>query len=319
MLSSVRISVRRDGSPVPLMPMGMGKGFVLGSPSSTLLGEKHQIRTLEIPEHEHEHFCIHLQTAGHANLRWWCGGEHGTEVHRPGALILLPPGTRDRLRWEGSSERYVLSLDADYVRAIAEQHGCRSLPEFRTRWHFRDSGLHHLLSDIGNQFAAGWPLGRLYADLLSLRLATALLAGQAIEPVKLAPAKGRLCNRKLQLCLEHLTESSDRDVSLSEAAKVVGLSPFHFARLFRKATGTTPYNYHMSQRIRRACCPPPRSRSNVSRTRLALAMHRASLVHSKPESVKVQGSGVCGIGPSYLKYVRVPGIVRASIVSFSAS
>ncbi len=252
MLSSVRISVRRDGSPVPLMPTGMGKGFVLGSPSSTLLGEKHQIRTLEIPEHEHDHFCIHLQTAGHANLHWWCGGKHGTEVHRPGALILLPPGTRDRLRWEGSSERYVLSLDADYVKAIAEQLGCRSLPQFYTRWQFRDAGLHHLLSDIGNQFAAGWPLGRLYADLLSLRLATTLLAGQTIEPCKVAPAKGGLCNRKLQLCLEHLTESSDRDVSLSEAAKVVGLSPFHFARLFRKATGTTPYNYHMSQRIRRA-------------------------------------------------------------------
>ena len=252
MLSSVRISVRRDGSPVPLMPVGTGKASVLGSPSSTLLGEKHQIRALEIPEHEHYHFCIHLQTAGHANLRWWCSGKHGTEVHSPGALILLPPGTRDRLSWEGSSERYVLSLDADYVKAIAEQHGCRTLPEFRTRWHFHDDGLHHLLSDIGNQFVSGWPLGRLYADLLCLRLASALLVGQTIEPFKLTPAKGGLCNRKLQLCLAHLTENVHRDVSLSEAAMVAELSPFHFARLFRKATGTTPYNYHMSQRMRRA-------------------------------------------------------------------
>jgi AraC family transcriptional regulator len=226
------------------MPVGMGKASVLGSPSSMLLGEKHQIRTLEIPAHEHDHFCIHLQTAGHANLRWWWSGKHGTDVHHSGSLILLPPGTRDRLRWEGFSERYVFSLDADYVKAIAEQNDCRGLPEFRTRWQFRDSGLHHVLSDIGNQFASGWPLGRLYADLLSLRLATALLVGQTIEPLKLAQVKGGLCNRKLQLCLAYLTENAHRDVSLSEAATVVGLSPFHFARLFRKASGTTPYNYH---------------------------------------------------------------------------
>jgi AraC family transcriptional regulator len=121
-----------------------------------------------------------------------------------------------------------------------------------TRIPDKHAGLHHLLADIGSQFASGWLLARLYADLLSLRLATALLASHTIEPVKLAPAKGGLCSRKLQLSLAHLTENVHRDVSLSEAATVVGLSSFHFARLFRKATGTTPYNYHMSQRMRRA-------------------------------------------------------------------
>lgn len=252
MLSALRISVQRDGSSVPLMPVGKNELSVLGSPSPRLLGEKHRVRTLEIPEHEHEHFCIHLQTAGRSHLRWWWNRKCDTEVHLPGSMILLPPGTRDRLRWDGFSERYVISLDAGYVRAVAEQNGLQGLPEFYTRWHFRDGGLHNVLADIGEQFASGWPLGSLYADLISLRLAILLLMGQTTNPVKMEPTSGGLSNGKVRLCLEYLTENVHRDVSLSELGMVVGLSQFHFARLFRNATGITPYSYHMSQRMRHA-------------------------------------------------------------------
>ena len=41
-------------------------------------------------------------------------------------------------------------------------------------------------------------------------------------------------------------------ISLEELAKAAGLSPFHFARLFKAATGHPPHDYHIRLRVDRA-------------------------------------------------------------------
>ena len=242
----------RDGSPHPLMPLSTGATEILECPSSRMLGERHRVGLLEIPEHEHQHFCIHLQTSGLAALQWWSDGKHGVEAHRPNSMILLPPGTRDRLRWEGSSERYVLSLDADYVKSVAQEMGLRGLTEFRTHWHLYDVALQRLLSKVCQQFAGGWVLGKLCADLHSLRLAESLLVSHTFAPCTVRPFRAGLDHRRLLLSMEFLTDNLHRDVGLVEVAHAVGLSPFHFARMFRQQTGNTPFGYLAEQRIRRA-------------------------------------------------------------------
>jgi AraC family transcriptional regulator len=44
----------------------------------------------------------------------------------------------------------------------------------------------------------------------------------------------------------------DRDLPLEELAAAAYLSPFHFARLFKKATGASPHAYLAALRIERA-------------------------------------------------------------------
>lgn len=242
----------RNGSLHPLMPPSAFRSEVLESPSSRILGERHRVGTLEIPEHEHQHFCIHLQTSGRASLRWWSSGKHGVEAHRPGSMILLPPGTRDHLRWEGSSERYVLSLDVGYVKSVAQEMGLPGPPDFQTRWHFHDNSLQRSLAEICEQFAVGWSLGRLWADLHSLRLAETLLTRHTFAPCTARPIRVGLDYRKLRLSMEFLTDNLHRDVGLIDVAHAVGLSPFHFARMFRQQTGSTPFGYLAEQRIQRA-------------------------------------------------------------------
>ncbi len=246
-----RISVRRGGTTVPLMPLTPASA--LNPPaSSRLIGEHHRVHSIEIPEHEHEHFCLHLQTLGSPKLEWWWDGKNGVEQPRPGSLILLPPGTRDRLRWEGISERFIISLDSEYVGAVAVDSGCNRIVDFRTRWNFHDAGLQCILAEIAREFSAGWPFGTLYADALGLRLALALLKAQTLQPLVLRTARGGLPWRVLRISLDYMTENLHRDIRLSEIAKTVGLSQFHFARVFRKTTGQTPWQYVLDQRIVRA-------------------------------------------------------------------
>ena len=207
---------------------------------------------LEIPEHEHESFCLHFQLSGAPNLEWWCNGRHGIEKPTAGALILLPSGTRDRARWEGVSERIMVSLDANVVREVSQQIRSSSEPEFCIRWHFRDEALHHLLVEIGRESQAGWPLGSLYADLLGMSLAGLMLCRHTTEPITLPECRGGMPAKNLKLALEFITDNLHRDLRLTEIASVSGLSSFHFARLFRKATNETPHQYHLEQRIRKA-------------------------------------------------------------------
>jgi len=183
MSDAFRVSVRRNGSNVPLI-LDTVTPAAERSPSSKLLCEKHCFQHLDIPEHEHEHFCLHLQLSGTPRLNWWWNGKHGSEQPKPGSLILLPSGTKDSLCWDGISERYLISLDADYVKTVVDAAGSRN-PEFYTRWQFRDTSLEQLLREIGRESSTGWLLGELYADVLSLNLALALLQRQTVRQINL--------------------------------------------------------------------------------------------------------------------------------------
>jgi AraC family transcriptional regulator len=47
-------------------------------------------------------------------------------------------------------------------------------------------------------------------------------------------------------------ENLSASIGVDDLAAVAGLSPFHFARQFRKATGVTPLRFVMSRRVERA-------------------------------------------------------------------
>ncbi|MBL8542865.1 MAG: helix-turn-helix transcriptional regulator [Hyphomonadaceae bacterium] len=56
-----------------------------------------------------------------------------------------------------------------------------------------------------------------------------------------------------QTAAEDFIEAHFReDVGLAEIAAAAGLSPFHFTRGFKRATGTTPYRYVLERRVRYA-------------------------------------------------------------------
>jgi AraC-like DNA-binding protein len=60
---------------------------------------------------------------------------------------------------------------------------------------------------------------------------------------------------------------SREGVDLERAAREVGLSPFHFLRLFSKVLGVTPHQYLVRSRLRRAArllCDEERSVTEIA-------------------------------------------------------
>ena len=61
-----------------------------------------------------------------------------------------------------------------------------------------------------------------------------------------------LIDRRIRRSVELMHTQVDQDLSLKDLAAASYLSPFHFARLFKKLTGATPHNYLAAIRTTRA-------------------------------------------------------------------
>lgn len=100
------------------------------------------------------------------------------------------------------------------------------------------------------------------SDSSSLRtdaLVLSLLLELRREVTELALARGEAVRQAERYLREHFHERID----LARLASVVHVSPFHFHRSFRHATGTTPHEYLLGIRLRRA-------RELLARTELAI-------------------------------------------------
>jgi len=69
---------------------------------------------------------------------------------------------------------------------------------------------------------------------------------------RLELSRAGLVDRRIRLAVELMHAHMDRDLPLEEIASAAHLSPFHFARLFKKLTGATPHAYLASLRAARA-------------------------------------------------------------------
>lgn len=86
------------------------------------------------------------------------------------------------------------------------------------------------------------------ADELAQDLLAAALGAEAPRP---RPLKARELRRAHEAA-RHLEERAAQPHPLPALAAQAGLSPFHFLRTFRAALGTTPHQYLLGVRLRRA-------------------------------------------------------------------
>jgi AraC family transcriptional regulator len=69
------------------------------------------------------------------------------------------------------------------------------------------------------------------------------------------PERGRdgvLPRGRLRAVVEYIEEHLDASPSLEQMAAVARLSPYHFARQFKQATGLPPHQYVITRRVERA-------------------------------------------------------------------
>lgn len=171
---------------------------------------------------------------------------------RRGTVTLIPAGSEARWAIGGDLNVVHFYLSPPSLQQVADSSDLRCGNSLIERTAFEDargSALLHMLSDCkhGNTSADRLFAGQT-ADLLCLHL----LLTHVAEIPRTSPLCGGLSPQDYRRIEEFLESNLAVDISLQELAAVVGLSPFHFCRMFKQTTGMSPFQWRKQCRVKRA-------------------------------------------------------------------
>ncbi len=96
------------------------------------------------------------------------------------------------------------------------------------------------------------PMDRLFLDGIQLALAAHLVGTYTAARWRPAARTPALDRRRLQRVLDFIEARIAAEITLDDLAAEACLSPYHFARSFREATGLTPHRYVTERRVEAA-------------------------------------------------------------------
>ena len=208
------------------------------------------------PEGRRKHQVFVSLSSGRA--RCVRGGETQVIEAQPGTAVLQPAGMPVTWHVETRLSFAVLQLDPAFFLEVAQPVSGKKTSEIELVAAVRDTdpGISNVAAVLSRELVSPQPGGQLYAEALSRILAVHLLrnytrsgvAEQALraeEPETPMPAPVGRAIRYLQ---KHLA----KEVTLEDLARAAYCSPFHLSRLFKQATGMTPWQYLIQLRVNHA-------------------------------------------------------------------
>ncbi len=170
-----------------------------------------------------------------------------------GSIALVPAGSSVRVRWQGGMDVLHILLEPSLVARVAaesfEFDSTRTVvlpmdglnaPELRSA-----------MLAVDAELRAGGDGGPLMCEALATMLSVHLIR-HTTGARRPDSADGVLPRRKLRTVIEYIMENLESRLTLKRMAAAVHLSPYHFARQFKAATGLPPHQYVIARRVERA-------------------------------------------------------------------
>jgi AraC family transcriptional regulator len=192
------------------------------------------------------------------------GGQRYQGGSQRGDLTLVPAGLASRWIWRQPASLLNVEINPTLLTRSAEELGRGGrVPEIRNRFRMRDPEIERICLALLAELRTGGPGGRLYVESLAHQMAVCLLRRHS-DVALAADANPGLPRNRLQRVMDYIEANLNNGVRLQELASLAGLSPFHFARQFKDATGLAPHQFLLRSRVERA-------KQLLERTELSLA------------------------------------------------
>ncbi|NTU78116.1 MAG: helix-turn-helix transcriptional regulator [Chloroflexales bacterium] len=175
-----------------------------------------------------------------------------------GELFLRPPGQeRYDLRWTARSpepiETVHIHVTADVVRRIATEMGTDpSQIEVVEQIGVQDPLLSQLALSLADGLTQPTPADPFYAQSAGQLLVAHLMRHYTVGRRPRADTPQGLTAGHVQRVREFVHAHLHQELSVETLAQQTGYSPYHFTRLFRHATGQSPYQFVLQQRVTHA-------------------------------------------------------------------
>jgi len=206
----------------------------------------------DLPEHRHKEHLVTIALGG------GCGGEIRTASgfrargQTRGSVCVIPSGQSFAATLERASEHLAIYLEPSLVLRAASEFRAPGGVEVVERCLPSDP----VISSVGLALLAELESeglnSRLYAESLANVLAVHLLRHYTALGGSAQRFTGGLSGQKLRRVMAFIADNYESDLSLADLARVAGMSTFHFAREFKRTTGTPPHQYVIKFRVGRA-------------------------------------------------------------------
>jgi AraC family transcriptional regulator len=177
-------------------------------------------------------------------------------IVKKGDTILIPAGQPSYWRCRGSEtsqQSLHIHLKPELIaQVIATSELKKSQTNFATCFSKQDLHLQHIAMLLLAELKSGGMMGELYVESLTQILVIHLLRHYSTFTQTIAPETRSLTHAQLQQAIDYIHAHLDRELSLVQIAGVINISPTYFASLFKHATGISPHQYVIKQRVERA-------------------------------------------------------------------
>ena len=247
-------SWRRRGEAVPGMVRNERRSAVIGN--AALIASHSSRDTIgsdaELQAAAQDSFSLIYMFDNLPAHEFWSDEGHVNVPDLPaGSLHIMDLRTSGNARIKSPFDTMNIALPRAALDALAEQIGIAFPKDLRVpeAWRWRDPVIDGMQISLAHCIAAGPQIDTLVFDHLSLALLThvAITYGEMRRP---SPGlRGSLSPVQLRRAQDAMMESLESASALSEIARRCDLSPSHFSRAFKRATGKSPSGWRLERRI----------------------------------------------------------------------
>lgn len=187
-------------------------------------------------------------------LRIWqvIGDLKYSGIYSQGDLTITPAQQSSSYRAYGEDRHLQISVSPQFLRQIATETIERDCDRLKLITEFRDRHpqIEQLAMMLRTEIYRGKDgVGQLYIESLANALVVNLLRDYSVTKPQITVYEGGLGDRSLFQAIEYIDHHLNQSIKLEDLATHLGISKFHFSRLFKKSTGISPHQYVMQQRI----------------------------------------------------------------------
>jgi AraC family transcriptional regulator len=218
---------------------GMDVSYLGGSAS----GEKERVRdTIEI--------LIPGENAALAAATYrMADGRQRTAFVRAPLISVIPPGQPYAVHCRHPSDVLVLSLEPQFFQHQARVALGAGTPDLQEPYAAVDPFIRELGNTLHSDLQSDRYPSPAYLESLAGVIAIHVARNYRVAPFPSQRGQGRLPTHKLNRVHAYIMEHIAEPIRVEHLAAEVHLSPFHFARTFKQATGQAPHLYVLMQRV----------------------------------------------------------------------
>jgi len=222
-------------------------------------------------------------------------GRNRRETTGKGDIAFLPADAPAMLRFGRDDPERVISysyliLEPCYLAELALSNGIGGPLDFIPTFATPDPFLHEIANALTSAPRINDPAGNLFIEsLLNAACARILHTYAQVRYRLFGPP--RLTDHQLRRAIDYIHDHIGEALDLSSISRAAGLSAFHFARLFKNATGDSPFKFVTRTRMERA-------KELLRKTRLPISDIAERVGYQKPGHFSARFRSVLGCSPA---------------------